>query len=231
MQLPSLDLPLALFLDFDGGLADASSHHLPQGGREILLRLSMKLGGAVAVTSRLKVSRLSRRVPSALWRVGAEGLDIRPPRAAAFQTRRAPEMLAVCGRDLERQLPGVRAELRGLVLMLTSGACHTSDDLRHHAQEALRWLPGYLVRISRDGVELAPIQMNTGSALRLLMSRRPFLGRLPVTVGKGSEFEDAILISLNLGGFAVHVGTGPTLAPATVSGPSEVWAWLDGTGA
>ena len=229
-MLPSMDLPLALFLDFDGCLAEVPARPeemaLPDGGRETLLRTSLKARGAVAIMSGREIGDLAGRVPAALWRVGSHGLDICPPRSPVPPPRLAPRRLTECAREVGRRFPNVETEVRGPALMLKAGGAAIPDRLPECAEAALRQLPGYLGRPAAEGIEIAPQEMNTGAAVRSLMARRPFSGRLPVAVGRDGASEDAMLMCLQLGGYAIKVGPGPTLAPVTLSGPGAVWQWL-----
>lgn len=233
MYLPPMDLPLALFLDFDGCLAEVPARPqemaLPFGGREALLRTSLKVGGAVAIMSGREIGDLARRVPAGLWRVGSHGLDICAPRSPPPPPRPPPpRRLTQCARDVGRQFPLVETEVRGRVLMLKGGGAATHDRLPECAETALSQLPGYLGRPAAEGIELTAREMNTGAAVRSLMTRRPFSGRLPVAVGRDGASEDAMLMCLQLGGYAIKVGPGPTLAPVSVSGPGAIWQWLGG---
>jgi trehalose 6-phosphate phosphatase len=232
MYLPSMNLPLALFLDFDGCLAEVPARPeemaLPHGGREVLLRTALKVGGAIAIMSGREIGDLASRVPAGLWRVGSHGLDMCPPRCPVPPPRPAPRRLTDCASEVARRFPQVETEVRGPVLMLKAARPAIHDRLPDCAEAALNQLPGYHGRPAAEGIELAPLEMNTGAAVRTLMARRPFTGRLPVAVGMDGASEDAMLMCLQLGGYAIKVGAGATLAPVSVPGSAAVWQWLGG---
>lgn len=83
---PALALGDALFLDFDGTLAeigpDPDAIRLDPATAEVLATLSARLGGAVALLSGRGLADLARRTPAGLWRAGGHGLQVAVPGAA-----------------------------------------------------------------------------------------------------------------------------------------------------
>ena len=67
---PRLENTVALFLDFDGTLSplqdDPDAVFLAPGMDDVLIQLSEKLNGALAILSGRDLTDLSKRVPNAL---------------------------------------------------------------------------------------------------------------------------------------------------------------------
>jgi trehalose 6-phosphate phosphatase len=74
--------------------------------------------------------------------------------------------------------------------------------------------------------EAKPSHAHKGRALARMMQQPPFLGRVPVMVGDDTTDEDAMRVAMDLGGWAVKVGPGASAAEYGLSGPEEVWTWL-----
>jgi len=58
------------------------------------------------------------------------------------------------------------------------------------------------------------------------MQEPPFIGRTPVFVGDDITDESAFGAVLSLGGIAVKVGDGNTIAPWRLQGVTDVHAWI-----
>jgi trehalose 6-phosphate phosphatase len=76
-------------------------------------------------------------------------------------------------------------------------------------------------------VEVKPEAAHKGSALRRMSQEAPFLGRRPIMVGDDATDEDAMRAAVELGGVAVKVGDGATVASLRAPTPSAVRAWLE----
>jgi trehalose 6-phosphate phosphatase len=77
-------------------------------------------------------------------------------------------------------------------------------------------------------VELRTPGFDKGDAVRQFMAEPPFAGALPVFVGDDLTDENGFAAAEDLGGFGVLVGADrPTRATARLSGPAEVFAWLE----
>jgi trehalose 6-phosphate phosphatase len=75
-------------------------------------------------------------------------------------------------------------------------------------------------------VEVKPAQAHKGTALRRLFGHPPFAGRRPVMLGDDATDEDAMAAALELGGIAVKVGLGDSVAPLRAPDPAAVRAWI-----
>ncbi len=226
----------ALFLDFDGTLApiqdDPETVALPAGGEEILLRLAEKLGGALTIISGRDIRDLSRRVPEGLWRAGGHGLEVCAPDKAPGMQPTTPDGLVELAEAAIAGLDGVRIENKGPVLTIHyRAAAHHEGALQDRLPRALASADGYMLQHGKMVFELKPQSANKGRALERMMQLPPFAGRMPLMVGDDKTDEDAMATALRLGGSAVKVGHGETLAPTRRAAPIDVWAWLEASAA
>lgn len=221
----------ALFLDFDGTLAeigpDPDAITLPPATSRHLEALARRLDGALAVLSGRDLRDLARRTPAGVWRAGGHGLEVVAPGAPlppAPDGAPAPLLTAL---EPARTTEGVRIEVKGPVVAVhfraaPSAAAHC----RQAAEAALRACPGYRLQEGKMIVELKPEGADKGRALRRLAGRDPFAGRRPVMLGDDATDEDAMRAALELGGIAVKVGPGDSVADLRAPDPAAVRAWL-----
>ena len=230
-----LDTDCALFLDFDGTLApiqsDPDTVYLPQSGREILSAVDLHLGGALAIIRGRDVRDLAGRIPDAFWRVGGHGADVCPPGTPPpADLPGAPAHLVAEAESLCRRYEGARLEQKGRVLALHYRAIPDAETPLKEAVAALAEAQsGYSMQAGKMVLELRPDGMHKGVAVEQLMGTVPFAGRRPVMVGDDTTDEDAIAVCLELGGSAIRVGDGPSVAPFRLPDSAAVWNWLKET--
>lgn len=222
----------ALFLDFDGTLAplqdDPDTVALPEGGEQTLLRLSDLLGGAVVLISGRDIRDLSVRTPQALWRAGGHGLEICQPGQAPSARR---ETVSLHLRDAAEQIiapfDSVRIEDKGPVLAIHFRQNPSAEQKLLTALQALAaQVDGYKAQHGKMVIELKPLRANKGVALKEMMQKLPFAGRIPVMVGDDTTDEDAMGVAATLGGYGIKVGDGATLAEYRFENTPIVWEWL-----
>lgn len=229
---PDLSAQDALFLDFDGTLSpirdDPDLCALPEGGAAILARLADKLGGALALISGRDVRDLSARTPGSLWRAGGHGLEICAPGKAPPEGRpEAPVGLKTAILKAISQLDGVRAEDKGAVIAVHYRAAPESGAvLIERLTPLVEAHEGYNLQHGKMVLEAKPDSANKGRALTAMMQEPPFAGRRPVMIGDDATDEQAMEAAIALGGSAIKIGDGATLAPHRLKSPEEVWSWL-----
>jgi trehalose 6-phosphate phosphatase len=76
-------------------------------------------------------------------------------------------------------------------------------------------------------VEVKPAAAHKGAAVVALWRHLPFAGRRPVIMGDDATDEDAMRVALDLGGVAVKVGPGESIALLRATDPAMVRAWLE----
>jgi trehalose 6-phosphate phosphatase len=75
-------------------------------------------------------------------------------------------------------------------------------------------------------VEVEPETASRGRAVAALTTRAPFAGRRLAVLGDDAIDGEATAAALVVGGVAVEVGEGPSVAPLRATGPAAVLAWL-----
>lgn len=227
-----IDTSIALFLDFDGTLVpiqdDPDTVSLPESGPARLRELAGKLGGAVALISGRDIRDLAARVPSELWRAGGHGADIcapgeMPPRHLPEAPRELHDALL----ELCSKYPGTRLEPKGQVLAVHYRAApEAGDGMTTAISKLLAHQAGYEIQSGKMVIELRPEGAHKGRAVAKLMQHRSFVGRRPIMVGDDTTDEDAMVTCLELGGTAVRVGGGKSVAPYRLADSTAVWEWL-----
>ena len=221
----------ALFLDFDGTLAeigpDPDAIWLPDPTPDALAALAAGLGGALAILSGRDLRDLARRTPAGVWLLGGHGLEVLPPGARPPPAPADPpdallgSLAEVMGR------PGVRLEIKGPIVALHYRAAPDEGPACLAAAEAAaRAAPGYVVQAGKMVVEIKPEGAHKGSALRRLMAAPPFSRRRPVMLGDDVTDEDAMQAAVALGGMAVKIGPGDSIAGLRAPNPEAVRAWI-----
>ncbi|MCA8897580.1 MAG: trehalose-phosphatase [Hyphomonas sp.] len=229
---PPLDAGDAVFLDFDGTLAglqdDPETVFLAPGLEEVLVALSARLGGALAVISGRDAGDLARRVPLGLWRVGNHGLiRLAPGDAAPGSRATAPGEVDAVLRGVTARFAGARVEVKGPVLALhyrnapDAGAA-IGKALETAGLEAF----GYSLQAGKFVFEAKPGDANKGKALERLMQQSPFCGRRAVMIGDDTTDEDAFAAANRRSGLTIKVGAGQTVAHYRLNAVEDVHAYL-----
>ena len=76
--------------------------------------------------------------------------------------------------------------------------------------------------------EIVPMEAGKGSAIRALMTRPPYLGRLPVFAGDDRTDEDGFAAVTELGGTGIKIGPGRTGAGRRIASVAALDAALTG---
>ena len=223
----------ALFLDFDGTLTDLQDDPdrvwLPEGGARTLERLAASLGGALAIVSGRDMRDLDRRVPGSLWRAGGHGSTTCAPgqRPAAYAPS-APDALYHAVYQAMAAVDGARLETKGPILTVHYRAVpEAGAKLGERLQAIVASYPGYSLQAGKMVFEAKPRGASKARAIARLMAMPPFAGRRPVMVGDDVTDEDGMREALALGGHAIKVGDGSSVASLRLKGPKQVWEWLE----
>jgi trehalose 6-phosphate phosphatase len=241
-RLPAaLDASWALFLDVDGTLLDiAEEPHavaVPPHLRPDLARLSMVLGGAVALVSGRTVEELDRLfAPLVLPAAGQHGAEIRlSPSAAIHEAPTDPVLpkLIPQVRAIAAEWPNVEVEEKGAAIAVHFRRAPEAEhyltgrllELVEAAGGAVELLQGKMVRELRDH------RHTKGTAVGIFLASPPFIGRRPIFVGDDVTDEDGFRAVEAAGGIAMAVGFHPKIgrAPAFADAGS-VRTWLASLG-
>ena len=230
----------ALFLDFDGTLAELADHpsavSVPEHLPGTLCRLRVALGGALALVSGRPLSALDAFIgcgpndgplPAAglhgLERRRGDGTVTRAPSNGGELDRLREELQAIGGR-----YPGVWLEDKGLSLALHFRAVpHAGAALRVFVQDRLRSLSGHELLEGKMVIELKPSAANKGAAIRAFMEESAFRGTIPVFAGDDITDEDGFEAAEVLGGMAIKIGGGPSRARHGLPDVASLHRWLE----
>lgn len=227
------DLPLALFLDFDGTLVDLAptpdSIHVPDGLAGKLHRLSRHLSGRMALVSGRAIVDLERHMgPICVAVAGSHGSDCRAANGSSIGEvpaslpdellSRVAAFASARGFDLEDKPHGTALHYRANPALEGEG---------HAFAEAIADEFDLDVKRGKCVIELVARGANKGDALRSFMQQEPFSGALPVFVGDDITDEDGMLAATQMGGFGIIVGDRmSTCAKFALASPAAVQHWL-----
>lgn len=234
MPIPFLPTPRhALFLDFDGTLADIAAQPQAVQVRPQVLRilptLHVALGGALAIVTGRTLADIDRflaplRLPvacehGAQYRLNegiqndAPALDWEPVFSALHPLlEHHPQLL-------------LEAKSAGLALHYRQ-APHLDAVCRQTLQDALRAVPGAELLQGKCVLEAKPAGPSKGRAIAHFMRTAPFAGRTPLFAGDDVTDEAGFAAVQALGGLGIKVGDGATQARARLAGPGAVREWL-----
>ncbi|MEO7855205.1 MAG: trehalose-phosphatase [Rubrivivax sp.] len=235
---PLADRDSALFVDFDGTLVDlaltpdavAVSAEVP----DLLQRLRTLLDGAVAVVSGRPVAQIDRLLqPLKLCAAGVHGVERRGAdgqlqRQVTVDLRPAATLVG----SLVDAHPGLRLEQKDGAIALHYRLVPTLEPLCLHTMtQALAITRGMMLMHGKMVIEMKPQGTSKGLAVQAFMQEAPFLNRRAWFFGDDVTDESGFEAVLALGGVAVKIGAGPTLAPHRLADPAAVHRWLSSTAA
>jgi len=233
---PAPETDWALFLDIDGTLLTHAETpdavYVDDALRELLERLQLQNGGALALVSGRAIADVDALfAPLVLPVAGQHGVEWRDAagnvhhlpfpeehlrqvaqRFAAFKARHPGIVFEDKGHNLAlhyRLAPQLEREVRTLVE-------HAVADLG----ENFELQAGKLV------YELKPGGHDKGTAIEAFLSTAPFEARTPVFIGDDLTDEYGFATVQRLGGHAVKVGEGESVAEWRLADVEAVRAWL-----
>jgi trehalose 6-phosphate phosphatase len=235
-RLPAFAADWALFLDIDGTLLDHAER--PDAARpgaaeiQLLDGLRRAAQGALALISGRSVTDIDAMfAPLALPVAGQHGIERRDAQGGvhrhAFPSQVLRGVAARIGEFAARHV-GLLFEDKGHNLALHY---RLAPQLEGAAQAALgeaaaQLGAGFELLRGKMVVELKPSGRDKGSAIEDFMREAPFAGRRPVFVGDDQTDEFGFGVVNRLGGHAVKVGPGPTVARHRIADAAAVRAWL-----
>jgi trehalose 6-phosphate phosphatase len=227
---PRLPAPsrTALLLDLDGTLIDIAPRpdlvSVPEDLPVSLLTLRDRLDNALAVISGRPVAQIDALLPGvAFAAVGEHGAAYRFEPGAALQRPDLPHTpdawLTVAEAAVaEHRGAFVERKTHGFVLHYRAVPAAEAA-LREAALAIVAGRPDFVVMHARMAWEIKPAAADKGVAVRVLMDRAPFAGRLPVFVGDDVTDQDGIMAANDMGGAGLFV-------PDTFVDADGVRAWL-----
>jgi trehalose 6-phosphate phosphatase len=233
MPLTQIDLPpptrAAFLLDFDGTLVDIARRPecvmVPEALPAQLLRLRALCGGAVAIVSGRPIAQIEALLGGAHFSVAGEhGTSIRYAADEDIELLPLPDLPAhwvAAAQAAVATYPGTQMEPKrnGFVLHYR-GAPDCGAALHAVLAELVAEQPDvFHVAAAKMAWELRPSGLDKGTALRALMARPPFAGRVPVFVGDDVTDEDGMREARAMGGLGLRV-------PDVFGDAAGVRAWI-----
>lgn len=223
----------ALFLDFDGTLAELAARpdavQIPPDLPRLLDALHRRLGGAMAIVTGRARADLQRWLPVQRWpgayehgavRVGADGTE---RVAQGIDLRGVTDAVRAFAARHEGLLLEVKQTSLSLHYRLAPGLGPACTEVMARAIEGH---PGLRLMGGKAVVEIKPAQVGKGRAIEAFMAEPPFAGRSPCFAGDDVTDEDGFAAVQALGGEAIKVGEGPSRAHRRCPHPQALRAWL-----
>ena len=232
--LPLINDQTALFLDFDGTLVELAATpdavRVTPGVVATLKTLQHQLGGALAVVSGRKLTDLDAFLQPERFAAAAEH--------GAQRRNALGQLSGVAPVDLQQALVAAQAlvlQYPALLLepKISSISLHYRQAPELEAlclatlQAASQLSPGLELIVGKFVVELKPKSASKGSAIADFMQETPFIGRQSIFAGDDVTDESGFKAAQSMGGQAVKVGDGVTLADYRCPGVPALLAWLD----
>lgn len=231
--LPLIEPDTALFLDFDGTLADlAPRPELVRVEPELVATLHTLyrwLDGALAIVSGRPVAELDHFLqPLRLPAAGVHGAEFRNI-GEHLITPPSPDISMLMPRleALVRKHPGLRLEDKTIAVAIHYRQAPELEPLvRAAVADVLRDAAGLEALPGKMVVEIKPAGVDKGGAIASFMRMPPFAGRRPVFAGDDVTDEAGFAVVNELGGTGVLVGQRASAASVSVSGPDALRNWL-----
>ena len=232
-MLPAISSDWALFLDFDGTLAeiveDPEAVSVLPDTRDALEAIARRLDGALAVVSGRPIATIDRVLaPLVLPAAGLHGLERRDGAGRRHEAAASEAIGTFRARVAEEaRATGLDVEDKGVSLVLHF---RRRPELESQAEalvsRGLEGLEGVHVVRGKMVVEVKPDTADKGVAVETFLEDVPFEGRTPVFVGDDVTDEDGFRAAGRLGGFGIKVGGGETSARHRAADVSEIGLWL-----
>jgi trehalose 6-phosphate phosphatase len=229
----------AIFLDFDGTLAEFADHpdavSVPDALISRLGELHELTDGAVAVITGRDVAEIDAFLaPLKLPVAGVHGLVRRRADGALVAgdiDYEGLDRIAASAQALAARTPGVIVERKSCAVALhyrkrpeAGPACDAVMADAAHAN------PGFKLQRGKAVAEVRSRGHDKGGAIEAFLDEPPFKGRRPVFAGDDVTDEDGFVALEPLAGITIKVGDGATAAQYRVGSVSELRDWLHAIG-
>ena len=228
----------ALFLDVDGTLLELAA--TPQGVqvserlKELLVSLSARLGGALALVSGRSIADLDHLfAPLRLSASGIHGSERRDAEGAIIRPRLDQDRIEAMRRTLRRfvvENPGLLLEDKGLGIAVHYRSAPTLAAQVRLFMNAVseRLGPDFVIQTGKCVVEIQPAGHSKGTSIRAFMEEPPFRGRKPIYLGDDVTDEHGFAAVNALDGISIRVGdAATTVARFRLRCVNDVLLWLE----
>jgi trehalose 6-phosphate phosphatase len=231
--LPRINPQTALFLDFDGTLAElAPQPEAVQVSADlipVLRRLAAQLSGALAIVTGRKLTDLDGFLaPLQLPAAAEHGAQCRWPNGEVIRLA-SPDLREVVrlATALADRHAGLRVEVKAATVALHYRHAPELEPaaLQTMLEAARRTADVELLR-GKAVFEIKPAGISKGTAIEAFMARAPFAGRLPLFAGDDTTDEAGFSAVQRLGGQGIKVGEGNSLAHYRCPEPAALRQWL-----
>jgi trehalose 6-phosphate phosphatase len=223
----------ALFLDFDGTLADLAprpdSVVVPVELAPLLDRLHDRLNGALALVTGRARDDIEPMLSPWRWPAAFEHGALRESAHGAFEQSQPLGMAAAlqAARDIAARHEGLLVEQKRTSMALhfrlapaLEALCVTTLATVIADDPELQLMRGKAV------VEVKSVRVSKGKAIEAFMQEAPFAGREPLFAGDDVTDEAGFEVVQRLGGTGIKVGDGPTCARLRCPNPHALRSWL-----
>jgi len=232
-RLPGITRDTALFLDFDGTLADLAPEpeavRVAHGLVSSLAALYELLDGALAIVSGRRLVDLDHFLtPLHLPAAGEHGSQLRHA-DGRLSSLAAPDMTRAltAAQALAHRHPGLRFEPKLAAVALHYRHAPELEPLcREVLSEAVSQSAGLELADGKFVLEVKPVGIDKGRAIALFMAEAPFSGRLPLFAGDDVTDEAGFATVQRLGGLGLKVGFGHSVAQYHCDSPQALRSWL-----
>ncbi|WP_304165184.1 trehalose-phosphatase [Lonsdalea britannica] len=226
----------AFFFDIDGTLAEICARPeeavIPQGRLSLLHALLRACDGAVGIISGRCLADIDGLlVPLLLPAAGIHGGERRRADGTIHRCEaHLPAELNLRLKYWVEQHPGAFLEAKGdTAVALHYRQCPECEPEAVRLASALSEdYPQWAAQPGKCVIEIKPVSVNKGAALRAFMTEAPFQGRLPVFVGDDLTDEQGFDAAQALGGMGIKIGAGLTCAGHRLPSVDAVGEWLSG---
>ena len=235
--MPPFQRNWAFFLDIDGTLLEIAATpkavHTARADCRLVAALYDKSDGALALVSGRSLKMIDQLFsPMRLPAAGQHGVERRDARGRVHCPSFPADVLASAAdriRDFAARHAGLVFEDKGYSMALhyrlaphLAGAAHAV--VREAARSAGR---GMEVQRGKMVAELKPTGHDKGRAIEAFMREKPFAGRAPVFLGDDLTDEQGFRVVDRMGGHAIKVGPGATVARCRLPNPAAARGWLN----
>ena len=227
------ELPVALFLDFDGTLVDLAASPegiaVPAGLGGRLEHLCRQLDGRLALVSGRALDNLEHHLGKlAIARAGSHGADQRLADGSVLgeATEALPDHVVAQIADYADKV-GLHYESKAHGAALHSRAQPGEEEDAAHFMAQLAGANGLVLKRGKFVAELVRPGADKGTAIRAFMAHTPFSGARPIFLGDDVTDEDGFGAAHEFGGLAIAVGPRRTEnADYALADPAAVHHWL-----
>jgi trehalose 6-phosphate phosphatase len=235
--MPPFEKKWAFFLDIDGTLLEIAATpkavHTAKADCELVAALYDKAGGALALVSGRSLAMIDELFsPMRLPAAGQHGVERRDARGRVHRPSFSADLLARAAepiRAFAQRHDGLVFEHKGYSMALHYRLAPRLAAAAHAVvREAARSVgEGVEVQHGKMVAELKPSGHDKGRAIEEFMRDRPFKGRVPVFLGDDLTDEHGFRVVDRMGGHAIKIGPGATVARWRLASPAAARAWLN----